>query len=85
MVATIIVDDLGDNTTSGDANCTLREAITNANNNSDTTGGECLAGTAGPDIINFSVNGTITLLSTLPNINDDVTIDGTGQSITVSW
>ena len=34
--------------------------------------------------ITFSVSGTITLNSTLPPINNDLTIDGTGRSIIVS-
>ena len=36
------------------------------------------------DTIRFSVSGTITLASRLPGIADDVTIDGTGNDITVS-
>jgi len=63
--------------------CTLREAISNANSpGTDTTCGDCAVGAAG-GIINFSVTGTITLTSTLPPIQNTLTIDGTGQSITV--
>jgi hypothetical protein len=70
--------------TSGNGFCTLREAINNSNSPGvDTTGGDCAAGT-GNDIINFSVSGTITLNSALPPIaNSVVTIDGTGQTVTV--
>src|SRR4051794_31159673 len=50
----------------------LRQAIEDANT------------TTGADTITFSVSGTIVLASTLPAINDDLTIDGTGQSVTVS-
>lgn len=50
----------------------LRDAITAAN---------ASAGIA--DTINFGVSGTITLASRLPDIDDDVTIDGKGKSITV--
>ena len=52
----------------------LREAINQANAN----------GIA--DTINFTVNGTIVLASTLPNITDaaGLTIDGTGKTITIS-
>jgi predicted outer membrane repeat protein len=39
---------------------------------------------AGADTITFGVSGTITLASTLPAIVDELTIDGTGQSITIS-
>src|ERR1700719_1482474 len=74
--------------TSGNGFCTLREAINNANAASDTSGGDCAAGT-GSDIIIFSVSGTITLGTngTLPAIAntspDSLTIDGAGQTITV--
>jgi len=50
----------------------LRQAITDANNND------------GADTITFAVSGTITLASTLPQITTQMTIDGSGQSITVS-
>src|ERR1035437_6578041 len=52
----ITVNTLSDASTSGDGLCTLREAINNANSASDTTGGDCAAGT-GTDIITFSVSG----------------------------
>src|SRR6266508_1749050 len=83
--ASLTVNTTDDNITSGDGFCTLREAITNANSNSDTTSGDCAAGT-GDDSITFSVSGTITLASTLPAISDPagLTIDGTAQSLTIS-
>jgi polymorphic membrane protein len=43
---------------------------------------EILAASSG-DTINFNVSGTITLGSTLPAIAIDLTIDGSGQAITV--
>jgi hypothetical protein len=55
---------------SGDGS--LRQAIEQANM------------TDGADTITFSVSGTIVLASTLPAVNDELTIDGTGQSITIS-
>src|SRR5262245_9602119 len=55
-----------------DTNCTLREAINATNANT------------GNDTISFSVSGTITLGSALPALDDNLTIDGTGQTITVS-
>jgi len=63
--ATITVDSTADNTTSGNGACTLREAIANANGDSDTTSGDCVAG-SGADIIDFDETGvpdnsTITL------------------------
>lgn len=54
-----------------DSDCSLREAITVTNV------------PTGADTITFSVSGSITLGSPLPAIDDDLTIDGTGQNITV--
>lgn len=67
-----------------DGLCSLREAITNANNNA-ATWPDCVAG-AGTDTITFSVSGTIVLVAVLPDITDAaaLTIDGNGQSLTVS-
>jgi predicted outer membrane repeat protein len=50
----------------------LRQAIINANAN------------VGADTITFSVSGTITLAAALPGISDNLTIDGTGKTITIS-
>src|SRR5215471_327447 len=84
--ASILVNSLLDTTVAGDHNCTLREAVTNANTNSETTMGDCAAG-SGADTITFSVSGTIPLSARLPLITDIVaglTVDGTGQSVTIS-
>jgi CSLREA domain-containing protein len=83
--AAIHVDSLADITGAGDGACTLREAITNANANSDTSGGDCAAG-SGEDTITFGVSGTLTLGATLPAITapEALTIDGTGQVVTIS-
>ncbi|MCO6454117.1 MAG: tandem-95 repeat protein, partial [Pirellulaceae bacterium] len=54
---------------------TLRAAVTAANSS------------AGPDLINFDFGGaatTITLTSNLPQITDPLTVDGTGQNVTVN-
>jgi CSLREA domain-containing protein len=51
--AVIEVDTEADNATAGDGDCTLREAINNANSDSDTTGDDCEAGT-GVDSIVFA-------------------------------
>jgi CSLREA domain-containing protein len=58
----------------GNQDCTLREAIDAANF------------FAGANTITFSVNGTITLGSTLPAITDaaGLTMDGAGQTVTIS-
>src|SRR6266436_3070863 len=78
--AVIGVDTLADAASDGDG-CSLREAITNANNN-DQTFADCAAG-SGADTISFTVSGTIALASILPHISDAaaLTIDGTAQSI----
>ena len=83
--ATIRVDSLADTTGAGDGACTLREAITNANADSDTSGGDCAAG-SGEDTITFSVSGTVTLGATLSPITapEALTIDGTGQVVLIS-
>jgi CSLREA domain-containing protein len=86
LAANYTVNTLNDNTTSGDSLCTLREAIDAANNAGN---GDCGANSSGDDMITFSVSETISLQSTLPNIVDastagKLTIDGTGQSITIS-
>lgn len=83
LAAGMIVNDLGDGPPASDGKCTLREAILNANNNNQSGSTDCAAG-SGTDTIGFSISGTITLGSTLPAVNDDLTIDGSGQSITVS-
>src|SRR5208283_1379853 len=84
---TITVNTTSDSSPSGDGLCSLREAINNANSpGTDTTGGDCAIG-AVTDVIRFSVSGTITLTSALPAIANaspgSLTIDGTGQTITV--
>ena len=75
----IIVNTTSDSSPSGDHLCSLREAINNANSLVDTTGGDCGLG----EQILFSVSGTITLNSTLPAIQAGVSIDGSGQTITI--
>ena len=63
--------------------CGLRAAITNANNKTSSPSSSCVAGT-GNDTINFNVSGTITLGSTLPAIQNTLTIDGSRKAITLS-
>src|SRR5689334_2805450 len=70
--ATITVDSLADMGMPG--TCVLRDAITAANTMTATNG--CAAGT-GNDTIQFSVTGTIALMSKLPQVTDSVlTING---------
>ncbi len=82
--ASYVVNTTADNITD-DAFCTLREAINAANN----TGGSntnCGALSSADDTITFSVSGTITLGSQLPNIvsgQGTLTING-GSNVTIS-
>ena len=72
----LVVETNADNTTP-DGNCTLREAITNANSNT-ATFADCTAG-SGADTITFdaSLSGqTITLTSDMPLVSGNLTIDG---------
>ena len=79
---TITVNTLSDSSTAGDGLCSLREAITNAANASDSTMGDCAAGT-GNDTIVFSLSGKITIASTLPSPGAVLEIDGSGQTIDI--
>jgi uncharacterized repeat protein (TIGR01451 family)/CSLREA domain-containing protein len=74
------------NTTSDEAvtdgQCSLREAVSNADANNDATGGDCAAGSPGADTIDLSsLSGTITLTSTLPTISDELLISGPGAGV----
>jgi CSLREA domain-containing protein len=62
--------------------CALREAIDNANSDSDTTSGDCSAG-SGTDTIVFSTSGSILLGAPLPAITSSMVIDGTGYTIII--
>jgi hypothetical protein len=71
------------NIDTGGPGCSLRDAITAATTN--TASGGCTAGSStGTDTITFASNYTITLASTLPTLTSNLTIDGTGHSITIS-
>lgn len=80
--ANITVNTLADNSNGGDGHCTLREAINNSNADGDTSGGDCAAG-SGSDSISFRISGIITLSSALPTLATTVTVNGTGQTITL--
>ncbi len=90
----IVVNSTADNnpSISGDNECTLREAITNANMVGDATGEDCGPGTADADSITFNIPGsdpgcggdgvcTILLEGALPAITRPVVIDGARQIV----
>jgi CSLREA domain-containing protein len=83
--AELVVTTLNDDTTAGDGQCTLREAIVAANGNADFQ--DCAgSGPYGADTISFALSGTLTLGSQLPDVTDanGLTVDGAGQAVTVS-
>jgi len=79
FAAQITVDSNND-TQVTDGNCTLREAIANANSNSDGTGGDCVAG-SGTDTIVFSTAMTIELTEGVLSISSPIIIDGTSGGL----
>ena len=80
--ATITVTTTSDTTTPGDGECTLREALINANADADLTGTDCAAG-AGPDVVTFEsdVTGFLVLEGGTLYIYDSVDIQGPGRDV----
>ncbi|MEM7316495.1 MAG: CSLREA domain-containing protein, partial [Planctomycetota bacterium] len=89
--STINVNSTADNLTAGDGNCTLREAITNANNDSDSTSGDCVAGSGDDTIVLQAATYTMSLGPAGDNANatgdfdilDNLTIIGAGARDTI--
>ncbi len=71
--ANLSVNDTSDSLVAGDGKCTLREAIINANSDTDSTGGDCAAG-SGVDVIALPM-GTYTLAITGTGEDDAFTGD----------
>jgi CSLREA domain-containing protein len=81
--AFINVDTTADEDVNGNGTCSLREAMTAAQNQA--AYHECPAGTMSSDVITFSVTGTITLGSQLPTVETILEIAGPGAaSLTIS-
>lgn len=74
QAATLSVNSLEDEA-ANDGKCTLREAITSANN--DTATGGCAAG-SGDDVIKIGVEGTVKLGGALPDLSSNISIEGPG-------
>jgi CSLREA domain-containing protein len=70
----IVVNSLADSFTPGNSQCTLREAIINANTNIDSTRGDCAPGSYGNDLVVFNLHGTIILHEPLPVLTDHFTL-----------
>ena len=90
QAATITVANGAIAVNAGDALCSLIEAINNANTDSDTSGGDCVAGTAGADTINLPAAGAFTFSTSyiydagnngLPSITSEITIQGNGSTL----
>jgi uncharacterized repeat protein (TIGR02543 family) len=76
----------------GNGTCSLREAILNAEAGGQTSGGDCAAGEAGPNIISLAAGSTYTLpdqdphhadgeVNGLPEIHTQITINGNAATI----
>ncbi|MBV6449456.1 MAG: hypothetical protein MHPDNHAH_00166 [Anaerolineales bacterium] len=82
FAAGIVVNSAADSV-GNDGSCTLREAITNANNDNQSGSTDCAAG-AGADTITFAGNYVITLVgSQLPAVTSQITITGNGAANTI--
>jgi hypothetical protein len=79
LAATLVVNSTSNTTVDADGNCTVREAVLNANADADTTTGDCLPG-SGADVIEIPA-GTY-LLSAALSVTDDVTLHGAGAEVT---
>ena len=76
LAATLTVNSLSD-TTANDGQCTLREAIFNANANDQSGSTDCAPG-SGSDTIRVGVTGTVQLTGELPNLSSNLQIEGPG-------
>jgi len=69
------------NTTADEQNtntqCSLREAIINANADNQSGSSDCAAG-SGADVINIGVSGTVNLSGVLPDLSSNIEIKGPG-------
>ncbi len=77
QAATLTVNSLADGTPANDGQCTLREAIFNANANDQSGSTDCAPG-SGSDTIRVGVTGTVQLSGALPNLSSNMEIEGPG-------
>ena len=85
QAATITVADGEIAFNAGNGDCSLIEAINNANNNNDTSGGDCAAGGVGADTVALPAGGTFDFTAPagdydgntgLPQITSAITLSG---------
>lgn len=89
--ATITVTSTTDTLVPGDGACSLREAISNANANADTTSGDCVAGSAWDTIMIPAGTYTLSIAGINENANmtgdlditDETTVQGAGMAQTI--
>jgi CSLREA domain-containing protein len=77
QAATLTVNSLADGARANDGQCTLREAILNANADDRSGSTDCAAG-SGSDAIRVGVTGTVQLSGALPNLSSNLQIVGPG-------
>ena len=77
QAATLTVNSLADGAPANDGQCTLREAILNANADAQSGSTDCASG-SGSDAIRVGVSGTVQLSEALPNLSSDMQIVGPG-------
>jgi len=75
---TILVNSAADTVAAADGNCTLREALANANGDADSTEGDCLAG-SGADVIDLPAGHY--LLGAPLTVSTPVTFQGPGAGL----
>ncbi len=83
-LATITVNSVADGALANNGQCTLREAILNANGANQSGSTDCVAGTAAGNTIVFNLpagSDTIILTAALPDITRSLTITGPGAKL----
>jgi CSLREA domain-containing protein len=80
---TVTVNSTADDLTAGDGQCTLREAIINANTDSDTTGGDCPAGSGTDEIVLPAGNYVQQNFPATLEITSDLNLVGAGADATI--
>jgi CSLREA domain-containing protein len=78
----LTVNSTADDLTAGDGQCTLREAIINANTDSDSTGGDCPGGSGADEIVLPAGNYVRQSAGSL-DITSDLNLVGDGADATI--